>query len=601
MKMKKYLMTGIAALALCVGFTSCSHDLESLSQEEIDQLEAQKIVDNYNKAFKAYIGGEIAPTQAWGFGSLTGTRTRVNYANSNHWGAPADQYNEQTGWIVPDTLSNGQRLRVARYFQSHPYLTYVDPHWENFFVQQVYTGGDDVLKSDTYSKEISESYSPEVYRSGEKQSTEAADITSKNLNYLFAYGETEHIANFNGAKGTYKPVLETGEDINNGKKHDDRINLMYQSSTQDFSYQCSYASIRHGQPYVALVSAKTIDDWADSLKTATGIGIGDPVYYGYSYSGKENKYWNRSFLGCDLELLIGDDIYLNGYNDYSAPKYDGHWVDGYKYYKPETYGETYKYLISESNQFGGDLRKYDNEPTGDDLAWLLENGYLPVYNKADKEWVKPQAVADHFYSDWIVTLSKARRQGESDPETYKVRVMAEDLSATEASDFDFNDVVIDVYFTTDEDEATIILQAAGGTLPLRINGDDTNEVHSLFGVGTNVMVNTGWGGSNGASKNPVSFDIPFTLTDKDDNGVINEDDFLLTVKEIKLEVKKTLSSGAPGWFEMKAEKGEPASKFAIPLEDPTVVNWCPERTSIKDTYESFVDWAQTGAIEFKWW
>jgi hypothetical protein len=42
MKMKKYLMTGIAALALCAGFTSCSHDIEQLSQEEINQLEAKK-------------------------------------------------------------------------------------------------------------------------------------------------------------------------------------------------------------------------------------------------------------------------------------------------------------------------------------------------------------------------------------------------------------------------------------------------------------------------------------------------------------------------------------------------------------------------------
>ena len=75
--MKKYLITGITALAICFGFTSCSHDLDSLSQDEIDQLEAQKIVNTYQRAFKAYIGGEVAPTQNWGFGSIASARTRA--------------------------------------------------------------------------------------------------------------------------------------------------------------------------------------------------------------------------------------------------------------------------------------------------------------------------------------------------------------------------------------------------------------------------------------------------------------------------------------------------------------------------------------------
>lgn len=75
--MKKYLITGITALAICFGFTSCSHDLDSLSQDEIDQLEAQKIVNTYQKAFKAYIGGEVSPDQNWGFGPVASTRTRA--------------------------------------------------------------------------------------------------------------------------------------------------------------------------------------------------------------------------------------------------------------------------------------------------------------------------------------------------------------------------------------------------------------------------------------------------------------------------------------------------------------------------------------------
>ena len=76
--MKKYLMTGIAALAMCFGFTSCSHDVEPVSQEDLNQLEAQKIVNNYNQAFLRYVGGNIAANQTWGFGGYsTFTRSRI--------------------------------------------------------------------------------------------------------------------------------------------------------------------------------------------------------------------------------------------------------------------------------------------------------------------------------------------------------------------------------------------------------------------------------------------------------------------------------------------------------------------------------------------
>ena len=139
--MKKYLMTGITALAICVGFTSCSNDIDALTQEELNELNAQKIIKNYEKAFEATFG-KPAANQTWGFGDpVETTRTRQNAADGNEWGAPTDNPAEyDRGWIVPDTLTDLQKLRVTRYFQTHPYLTYIDPHWSDFFVQQVYTG-----------------------------------------------------------------------------------------------------------------------------------------------------------------------------------------------------------------------------------------------------------------------------------------------------------------------------------------------------------------------------------------------------------------------------------------------------------------------------
>ena len=75
--MKKYLMTGIAALTLAGTFTSCSHDMDLYSGGDT----SKKITENYENAFVQTFG-QPAPTQDWGFGSTTvaGTRgfTRAN-------------------------------------------------------------------------------------------------------------------------------------------------------------------------------------------------------------------------------------------------------------------------------------------------------------------------------------------------------------------------------------------------------------------------------------------------------------------------------------------------------------------------------------------
>ena len=107
-----------------------------------------------------------------------------------------------------------------------------------------------------------------------------------------------------------------------------------------------------------------------------------------------------------------------------------------------------------------------------------------------------QVKRDLIYNDWIVKIVPGKGYSKPNP---NIRIIAEDLSAKEGSDFDFNDVVFDVTFTSDN-TADITLIAAGGTLPLTVAGQ---EVHSKFGVNTDVMVNTG----AGPTKAPVTFSI----------------------------------------------------------------------------------------------
>ena len=81
--MKKYLITGIAALAVCIGFTSCSKELTPASQEEINAAQAQQIVDKYNSAFIAKFG-QPASNQDWGFNNDNASARAITRAGGKY-------------------------------------------------------------------------------------------------------------------------------------------------------------------------------------------------------------------------------------------------------------------------------------------------------------------------------------------------------------------------------------------------------------------------------------------------------------------------------------------------------------------------------------
>ena len=167
--------------------------------------------------------------------------------------------------------------------------------------------------------------------------------------------------------------------------------------------------------------------------------------------------------------------------------------------------------------------------------------------------------------------------------TYDIRIMGEDLSADEDGDFDFNDIVLDVKFSKGNETTTkVCLRAAGGTLPLYIiAGGEQFEVHELFGVGKNVMVNTANG--HHFDKKPVEFELKTAVANAEqarDNIVI------------KVEKNGTLQ-------ELTARISEPAAKIAITGVAPG--DWLDERTSIKEVKTQFVDWASQNKSRSTWW
>lgn len=164
------------------------------------------------------------------------------------------------------------------------------------------------------------------------------------------------------------------------------------------------------------------------------------------------------------------------------------------------------------------------------------------------------------------------------------RIIAEDLNAhdldkdgeVDDTDFDFNDIVLDIAIDKDR-KAHCILQAAGATLLIRINNDDNLEVHKLFGVEQAVMVNTNAEkrGMKGIQKDPVTFTL---------------DGPYASAKDVPIHVYRQNT-----WMELTAPKGGAASKIAVPND----FVWPDERVSLKSVYPDFPRYAKENIDE--WW
>ena len=310
----------------------------------------------------------------------------------------------------------------------------------------------------------------------------------------------------------------------------------------------------------------------DGTSTPTYVSLegGALVQAGSLYNNGTS--WNGPTSNGYAVLSIGKFDYLNWQQD--APQTGGYFINNI-YVQADDWTNA-----PGGNGMGGEdaLAKFANVQNAGG------NGNVTIVDKGDEEVIPAD---DDFVLGQAGCTPGFKIKEKETPNTADLRIIAEDLSATGASDFDFNDVVLDVTYGS---PAKVVLVAAGGTLPLRINGNNALEVHKLFGVleadadleaitEKLVMVNTGQGASKATvditSQVNVSISTPAEADSK-----------------LKLEVFKNGE-----WQEMKAPMGEPACKLAV---DPTF-KILTERKSIKNEYPLFVEWATATNFTSKWW
>ena len=186
-----------------------------------------------------------------------------------------------------------------------------------------------------------------------------------------------------------------------------------------------------------------------------------------------------------------------------------------------------------------------------------------------------------------------------EPVVKNVRIMAEDVSASDGSDLDFNDVVFDVEATypvgTEAvSQVKVKVWAAGGTLPLRINSNNGTggfEVHAALGINeVKTMVNTHAKNFAGTFEgvtyywqdNVPAYETTITLAN---SATISKDNFLADVNNnLRVEVQK---EGV--WVLLTAERGKAACKIAVPVGTP----WSVEKHNVSKAFPDFISWVAT--------
>ena len=612
--MKKYLVTGLAAVAISGMFTSCTHENDTAGGSS-----DLGVVETYEKAFISRFGTP-SPDADWGFGpSTTQAGTRATGEFADHVGAyPDANMWTSKGFLAPDPLTQSQKLRAQYYFQMNHIVNPNRPDYgtKDFFMQQVYTGGTDPMTGK----------SAEKYKAADNNTMIVGGI---HMDHLTVGPDALHTFNFNhGTCSTNDNVANRDQTtVNDAKQqHSDQIQLMLNTPTSCFGYANSEASCVRNDRWT-LVSAATIDAFCDgdsNFKTWLASKLNSD-----EVDKKCDDEFHRDFIGFDFDMLPDNDLYQGTPVDKDGkPVWDlynhGDEVDHieYQYFSIDLNGKTQVWdgtkLVDATTigEFGSDgkfypympgttLRVHNTNPNGNQYCGTYENNWSDndwkytdsqnnVYTNiekmtqalkagklpkggATKEWIAFGKCNDGYFSDWIVTFMPATSGNEQSEDV--VRVIAEDMgdqATNESSDFDFNDVVFDVEYVS-ASEAKVTILAAGGTLPLTVgwDGDETNEsgyieyeVHNLLGYSETMIINT-----NSKVGNHIDNVEPKTITV---SGSFDKDNLAVGANAIPVKVRKNNK-----WYTIVAPQGKAAGKLCV----GTDYEWCNERQDIYDKWK----------------
>ena len=308
--------------------------------------------------------------------------------------------------------------------------------------------------------------------------------------------------------------------------------------------------------------------WFAQNKNPEGVAIDYKNFFYQNVGSTANSTWMNQFLCGGDETLY--NLNFGNQDNCESVHYDyddniDADINDRKLYRADRIGV----MLEGSTEYFGYKNSHDGDAIyrdyviipGERIDASLEGRYFVGLDYHD-EW-NPESgniALDGYYNDWIICITPGFLKGQH-------RIIAEDFSAEEDGDFDFNDVVFDVTFLSDT-KARINLLAAGGTLPLYIG---ETEVHEAFGVRVSDMVNTGK-----MEKDYVEFEMECNHGWNPNN--------------IPVYVKK-----GGNLVELTAELGKAPAKICV----KNFYKWCTERESIHTKYSRFSSYVKDQNV--KWY
>lgn len=305
----------------------------------------------------------------------------------------------------------------------------------------------------------------------------------------------------------------------------------------------------------------------DYTKNDFGIHLYDfNGSYGYGNPDFDPAGFNDKRHNAELVTESNFNLCTYGSSASSSTKHD-------KYYLVHLKGDDY-----EGWYLGMDFEAYEEDAT--------DNEKVP---------------ANGICNDWIIKLSDVGNN------IYNpARIFCEDLGGS--FDTDFNDVVYDVQTEEQNQLVIITMQAAGGTIPIKLSYGDTDlsldgesEIHALFGVSTTTPVNVE---PNQLYKKPVVWRLGFEGNNKEYDVQFNDGTWgkkhpdhvfseSFDFSKINVYVKTTSKAE---WVNITLL--DKSSKIPCRLCVPGGTKWPQELKDISKAYTEFMDWVRDPSVEF---
>lgn len=221
----------------------------------------------------------------------------------------------------------------------------------------------------------------------------------------------------------------------------------------------------------------------------------------------------------------------------------------------------------------------DPELNKENLSKDIFSSFAYLHNNAGtSSYISVEDYDDYDYNDFIFILEGEHEHYNEDPIKYMYAV--EDLGGTH--DFDFNDIVFTVSHVSGKENATVQPMAAGGIYPATIYFGDKSygEIHGMFGVDENVMVNTKAGTTKSSMIKAEPFLVKVGATWSNTAVSYGNSGNGFSVKvEIPNRKDKVVTTYVPG---------EDAAPQMLVLAEDWL--WPTEKTRISDAYSEFGVW-----------